>query len=324
MSKNYVSRSTEESREKHIISRLAIIESLFFVALAWFIAYYYDFYIHIYVALGIAFFSFLKTPESTKEALDFFFFYNHDRMYYYNRDKSILITIFTIFSLIALHYLNIKAVVFFNSMPLYIQSLFFLFAISLILIKEANSNKNIGAFIQRFLGPIILIIDSIQFVFKQIAHLLEGLVYIIPIKILRYFVLIPFLPFILLLEGISALIILFKVIIIKVVYTLYFIIKEPIKSFSNIATNSRELLFVNDIFYSPELIKGIQKYQKEHYQLSAIIKDLKNTHFLELFREIILALILFLSYGYYFIVKSTAWLFFPLAYTSTTTRKPTK
>ena len=314
MSESYVTRSTEVSREKFIISRLAIIESIFFVAVAWFIAYYYDFYIHIYVALGIAFFSFLKTPESTDEALDFFFFYNHDRMHYYNRDKSILITIFTIFSLIALHYLNIKTVVFFNSMPLYLQGLFFLFAISLILIKEANRNKKIGTFIQRFLGPIVLIIDLIQFVFKQIAHLLEGLVYIIPIKILRYLVLIPFLPFILLFEGISVLIIIFKSIIIKIIYTLYFTMRHPIKAFSNIATNAKELLFINDIFYSPELIKGIQKYKKEHYQLSAIVKDLKSTHFLDFFRELTLAFMLFLSYGYYFLVKSTAWLFFPLAY----------
>ncbi len=323
MSKNYVSRSTEESRENYVISRLAIIESLFFVALSWGIAYYYDFYLHIYIAIGIAFFSFLKTPESTDSALEFFFFGGTTDRNYVDQYVIVLFPILLFLILFSgIHFFNI-----FNFIPLYKQIIGLILFVLIFNVLVNASKLNV---IFRILLPIMAILSLVGFFVKKIAKILIGIAYIIPIKILRYIVLIPLLPYILIVEGVNALLIVLKSILIKVSYTLYFTVRHPIKAFLNIAQNSRELLFVNDIFYSPELIKGIYKYKKKldatnwgpikleegHYQLSAILKDIKNTHFLDLFSSIMLAFMLFLHYGYYFIVKSTAWLFFPLIFLS--------
>ena len=72
MSKNYVLHSTTESRENGTISILAIIETIFFVALTWGVAYYYNTYTHIFVAIAIAPFLLLKTPISTQKAIELF------------------------------------------------------------------------------------------------------------------------------------------------------------------------------------------------------------------------------------------------------------
>ena len=74
MSKNYVLRSTQESRDNGTTSILAIVETIFFVALTWGIAYYYDFYTHIYTAIAIAPFLLLRTPESTDKAIQWFLY----------------------------------------------------------------------------------------------------------------------------------------------------------------------------------------------------------------------------------------------------------
>ena len=72
--KNYVWHSTKESRDNQTISILAIVETIFFVVLTWFVAYHYNTYTHIYTAIAIAPFLLLKTPESVDKGIELFLY----------------------------------------------------------------------------------------------------------------------------------------------------------------------------------------------------------------------------------------------------------
>ncbi|WP_139458331.1 hypothetical protein, partial [Bathymodiolus thermophilus thioautotrophic gill symbiont] len=67
--KTWVWTSTENSREKQKLSVLAVVETIFFVLLTWFVAWYFDSYIHIVTAILIAPLLLLKTPKSIDEGI---------------------------------------------------------------------------------------------------------------------------------------------------------------------------------------------------------------------------------------------------------------
>jgi uncharacterized membrane protein YoaK (UPF0700 family) len=108
MSKNYVLRSTQESRDNGTTSILAIVETILLVALTWGVAYYYDFYTHIYTAIAIAPFLLLKTDKSIEKAIEWFL-YEHkldEKTYYKDKFFWILLTITALLSFLISYFFS--------------------------------------------------------------------------------------------------------------------------------------------------------------------------------------------------------------------------
>jgi hypothetical protein len=336
MSKKHVSRSTKESRKSHTTSTLAMVESIFLAVISLSIAYYYDFYTHIYIAVALAFFSFLKTPDSTDSANDHFLFGLYGDIVH----SKLYVDIFYIGAITIFFITNY----FYNFLDLldpdvkiaFYPVIFLLF----VLIVKSGRIKNI-------VEATIAIIVGVATLIKQLLHLIPKTIVMlgnIENNILLTIILVLFMPLLIIGEIVYVLAIVLKAIILKVFYTLFYTIKHPIKTFLNIGNNCRETFAVNDIFYTPELLPKITKKQKEiesskynypvyfgrdqYHQISEIIEDIKNDYSSSKEKpnmiimtnrkltSIILALILTLGYFYRFIIKSTSWLFFSLVYLS--------
>ena len=349
----YVLFSTQESREKKIPSVLAIAETILMVTLTWGIAYYYNTYLHIYIAITIAPFLLLKTPESTKKAINIFLtkeflnpginkqmnFNISTRNFIFDINFLSILIVIAIFSFIFAYILSINLLIDINNWKhiIYISTiaiyqfrilLIILHVISiipiLIAIQVGITASALGAFLSNLhmlstiningLSLTIIVIGSIlSTLILAVAFSLElfGLKKILSTKINIYNFILLFLS--LPIGYTIGFIYLIKSILIKVSITIYYFLANPLKAIQNIPKNYYEQTLINDIFNTPELLPDIHK-KNNYFQLSGFLFNTRSKGKFQNLTSTAIAIIWSLGYIYRFSIKSTAWLFFPLAY----------
>lgn len=323
MSKNYVLYSTPESRENHTTSLLAIFETIFFVLLTWGIAYYFDTYIHIYIAIAIAPFLLLRTPESTEKAIEWFLYESeiYKETYY---EELIFWLIYIITSLL---YFTISYFFFSQVLIHYKDGELFLLSITLAIILTG-----MGITVVLVLGIITIItivtIGGILGILGEDILIFIGFLIgvLIGIEVIgtrrikknknRIFKKLLF-PIVLLIRPLLGLGLGFgfflKSILIKFITTTIYTVENPKITFFAISKNWHEQIAVHDIFHSPELLPEIYK-KNNFFQFSGFLSNFKTQDLTGKIFLILITPVLLLSYFYRFSIKSTAWFFFPLAY----------
>jgi len=257
--------SNQTRRENRDISILAIIETIFFVFLTWFIAYRYNTYTHIYSSILIAPLLLLKTNFSINTAIRWFI---HEIDI---ENKSILFWIAVIFLTLLTFWLSHFIVTHFFSTIDKFWKYFFIGLIAgvieligVILITfellniiimrmkitlEVNATINI-VIIGMILGVLIGIVGitiSIETILGSIIGLFMGI-------------------------GVGVFI---RALVVKLNATLYGIVKFPIQTLKAIPNNFFEQIAINDIAYSPELLPNIHSKGK-WLQVSGLIKEFKS------------------------------------------------
>ena len=286
MSRNYVLHSNQESRDSGVTSVLAIVETVFFVALAWWVAYYYDTYVHIYTAIAIAPFLLLKTPASTDKAIEWFLHKDEidKKKYYKNKDFWLTLIVSSIFSFLISYFFITKILIHYEGWELFFLSIL----LGILLVVRGG----IGA---RLLGVVVVIVNKIKN------------------KILKNFILLLLSPFPLTLGASVILGLFLRSLLIRITTTSFYTLTHPKKTFFAISKNWNEQIAVNDIIYTPELLPDIHK-KDDSYQLSSFVSSLSNDDLIARIIGLLFIPIWSLAYFYRFSIKSTAWFFFPLAY----------
>ncbi|CAA6815703.1 MAG: Unknown protein [uncultured Sulfurovum sp.] len=309
MLKNKVWYSTQESRDKHITSILAIVETIFFVILTWGIAYYYDTYLHIYTALAIAPFLLLKTPKSTKTAIEWYLYkHNFDRKDYYKDSFFWFILTLSLFlSFLIIYFFSTKIIIHYESWKL----LFLIILLGIILISTIIGVVGtigvgvIGVVVRRREGVSVLGVRRVMAILSENK--------IKDQKILQNFIFLLLLPIFLIMGATLGFIFFLKALIIKFISTTIYTISNLKITFFTISKNWNEQITVNDIFYTPELLPKIHK-ENDFHQVSSFVSNFKKNDFKDKVLLLFIAPISSLGYLYRFSIKSTAWFFFPLAY----------
>lgn len=273
MSKNYVLHSSQESRDKGVTSLLAILETLIFVALTWWVAYYYNTYTHIYTAIAIAPFLLLKTPESSDKAIEWFL-YQHDidEKEYYYKDKFfwLILLLSTILFFVISYFYATKILINYEGVELSFLSIL----LGLILIGVglgAAVGVAAGVGVVGAVGIVGIVVGA-----AVVAALRAAVRHKINNKILKNIILL-LLSLILLLIGAGLGLGLFlRSLFIKFFATFFYALIHPKKTFFAISTNWNEQIAVNDIFYTPELLPNIHK-RNDYYQLSSFIAASRNS-----------------------------------------------
>jgi len=113
---------------------------------------------------------------------------------------------------------------------------------------------------------------------------------------------------------------LIRSIVIKIISTIYTLFStNPFKTLEYITINYREQLWVNDLWYAPELLPEISTVDK-FYSLSSYLKW-KEQELEYKITNLFIIPIWSLAYLYRLSIKSTAWFYFPLAFLATSTTK---
>lgn len=300
MLKNKITwKSTVSSRSEQKQSILAIAETIFFVFLTWYFAWKIDSTIYIIIAVTLAPLLLLKTDVSIKKGINLFLYrkeFDKKNMY-----KSKLLWIITILGM-------------FTSGLLSNLLLLFLYTI----IPIQNNLLMLGIIYCAIIGVIFGSILTI-FGYLRDRHLIVGLWVFIAFTNISsiekdYYYLILIIIALPLCYIIGMLIgFLCRSLIVKVYVTLIQLLINPIDTLSQIPKNFREQIFVNDIFYSPELLPDIWKVNKS-FQASGIIENSKNKHIHLKSIAYIICFFLLPAYLYRWSIKSTAWFYFPLIY----------
>jgi len=340
MAKNYVMHSTEESRERRIASVLAIVETVFLVFLTWFIAVHFNTYTHIYVAIAIAPFLLLKTPQSTQKAIELFQ-YKHKFKENIFKYPIFWLFVFTILivDFIVSYYLAANWLIHYSSWGLFFRSIVVgLFianmTLGLLVVTLEGVGKSADGLVEGMIvgclsgtvaggtvvgggiagGGIAVGIVAGGFIggfggkrLKGGGEIIvaEGLVGIVELGA----VIVGAIG----LMGFVALGLLLRAFTIKILVTTFYTLKHPIKAILSLPVNWREQIFVNDTFYTPELLPDIYK-TNARFQLSGLHNFSNNR--IDKFFAYLITPIWALGYLYRFSIKSTAWFFFPLAYLS--------
>lgn len=304
--KKWVWFSDENSRNNEIISILAIIETIIAVVFTWFIAAKYDGYLVI-IAIGVAPLLLLKTKKSIDKGIELFFSKKvniHEKNLYADISLYVSAGIVFFLSFIAIYLYTLLIP---NSWLLIEISIGLVLTTLFVIIGENTYHM--------FLGDIGRGHVYYNFVSQRIMLFLGNSIFgialgynvnindIIPIVIIAVWFLV----------GLWAFAYFLAAIFYKVLATVQCFVKNPIETLINVPYNFREQIMVNDVFYTPELMPEISKYNAM-FTLDGVYGAFKNKKGV---RKLLFITLLFLwgsSYFYRWSIKSTAWFYFPLVY----------
>lgn len=329
MPKNYVLKSTQESRDSQTTSILAIVETIFFTFLTWGVAVYFDTYIHIYTAIAIAPFLLLKTPESIDKAIEWFLYepevggetYFKEPYFWFGVSIAALLVFFISYFFsteILVHYKGWEF--FFLSVLLGIIEI----GVMAVAVAVAGVGTRVAVGVGVAAGGVVVAVAGVVVVAGVVAVvvtagaitagviLIEGRYIEIKNKFLQSLIFLLSSPVIIIFGAIFGSFFLIKSIIIKIIITTFYTLRHPLKTFFYISKNYNEQIMVNDLFYGPELLPELAK-KHNGYQVSTILPGLKSSGLI-INAMLAVSLIWSLGYLYRFSIKSTSWFFFPLAY----------
>jgi len=281
--------SNKQSLENREVSFLAIIEIIIAVVSYWYVAYYFNFYWHIVLSIGIAPLLLLQSSKSIKFSLLFLNKKNENFMSKFSFFLSLIILLITMFyigntifnimkSILSPHYLFGW---FFVNKPIF--SLFLLFVIF------------------GFIVGMMIPFETKESKSGNLSNVNEEIIK----AILMFFLFIP----LGIGMGLGIVVIFF---IIKFIAT----IVNLKDGYSNISINWFYNVFVQDIMKTPEIMTGIEHED----EIDDIYKISKIYHLLfqpdNFFRKILLITLLFSFYPfaifYRLSIKSTFWFYAPL------------
>jgi hypothetical protein len=316
-----VSHSTPQSREVKEVSKLAIFETIFFTVLVWPFTIYTDTTTYLLSSILIAPFLLLKTPRSI--ALSHKMFLYKPKIDKQHPFRSWLVWLTYIISSLLCFYLIFFLIDYWHLGGGGWRDLIYGTLIGIILISFAIAIAIISGIVT-IVGVNVVFTANVRVVVDGVIAGLSGVVFIglgLFFVGLGVFIGISIGIFVSASIGIG-LGFLIRSLIVKFISTLYGFILElftnPIKLLENIAQNYHEQLWVNDMWYAPELLPDISKVDII-FSLSSYLtwKGDAEKKILKIF----IIPIWSLAYLYRWSIKSTAWFYLPLAFLANTTQK---
>lgn len=284
---------------------LQYLKLSFFVVLTWGVAFYYNFYYYLFVPLVLTPFLMLKTSESIQMSHTIFLYEIDSHPSF----KKITFSLSAFISLLLIIIIWDQNQEYWINLLVFII-IFLLILVSIILILTSNGKNAIEKSVNDFVRDnklISIISSSFLAVFFYITGKMdfsEAISMLLTATLFAFFW-----------TGItSGFFLVFRSLIIKLFVTLNGIFLRPIYTSQHISNNWYEQVFVNDTFYTPELLPEISQYNSDFQLIGLIRNQSGNKKYSEKFFRYILACFWSLTYLYRWSIKSTAWFYWPLAF----------